>query len=83
MKPFRMMRSCLFAVVGGVALMGVGCETVPTQIEGRRVVGVRYVDGIRVYLVESKVGDRVEIIAVAADSADAARGIVFRGTKDR
>lgn len=58
-----------------------GCETLPTHIEGRRVVGTRYVDGKRVYLVEDRRGDRTEVIEIAAESAKAAKDIVFEGTR--
>lgn len=57
-----------------------GCETIPTHIDGRRVLGTRRVNGQKVYLVESREGDRIVTIQIAAESVDASRGMVFKGT---
>lgn len=68
--------------LGALLAVGLlGCETLPTHIDGRKVVGMRYVDGRRVYVVESRQGDRVEVIEIAAESARAAKGIVFEGAR--
>lgn len=64
-----------------VAVFAVGCESIPTHIEGRKVTGVTQAGGQRAYLVESAEADRIATLAGAAESRAAAGGIVFSGTK--
>lgn len=69
-------------VFAAVALLGAtGCETLPQEIDGRKVVGVRWVDGKRVYLVEDANGDRTTMTAAAEEAREASRGVVFKPLK--
>ncbi len=55
-----------------------GCRTPPKEIDGRKVVGVRWVDGKPVYLVEDASGDGVTMEAAAEEAREAGRGVVFK-----
>ena len=71
---FRLM--LLFAAAP--LLAAAGCQTHPAEIDGRKVVGVRWVDGKRVYLVEGAERDRVTMMVAAEEAREAGRGVVFK-----
>ncbi len=62
-------------------LSSAGCQTHPKEIEGRKVVGVRWVDGKRVYLVEDANGDRTTMTAAADEAREASEGVRFKPLK--
>lgn len=70
----------LFAIAAAT-LGATGCQTQPKEIEGRKVVGVRWVEGKRVYLVEDANGDRTTMTVAAEEARQASEGVVFKPLK--
>jgi len=68
-------------LVATIALLLSACETIPTHIDGRKVIGTKVVDGQTAYIVQSSTGDVIVTKAMAAESRAASRGMVFKGTK--
>lgn len=68
-------------LVATIALLLSACETIPTHIDGRKVVGTKIVDGQTAYIVQSSTGDVIVTKAMAAESRAASKGMVFKGTQ--
>lgn len=58
-----------------------GCETLPQEYQGRPVVGVKWVEGKKVYLVGPKGDEKEEIERIAREGDEATAEVTFAGTK--
>jgi hypothetical protein len=58
-----------------------GCQNQTKEIDGRPVIGVRWVDGKVVYILGQKAGDKEATERMAKEATDAAAGVVFEGKK--
>jgi len=66
---------CFYLCVIAVALSG--CAT-PKEINGKKVVATRWVDGRVVYILE---GDKEAMKRAAEEAREAAKGLVFKPEK--
>lgn len=66
-----------------LTILNSGCAIMPFYVDGRRVIGTTWVDGKRVFILESSKKDREITKQAARESQEAAAGIVFVGTLNK
>ena len=65
-------------LVLGLTLAGAGCVTRPSEIDGHKVIGSKWVDGRVVYVLAVKEDDQKRMREMAMEAEEAAKGVVFR-----
>jgi len=72
-----MKNTCWLAVLA--VTLG-GCEATPKTIQGRKVVGSNWVQGVKVYHLEPNEDDILALQKTLRESAEAVKEIVFQST---